>query len=101
MHGHDLCKLQPVKSSDEVEDSMPRNVAQDVTVVEYYKLVECSMSDQPATEDQVLLAQQIQQVRVLSLLTALTDTTAMPDIYPCSQNPDKKVCGCRLMVLPA
>lgn len=59
---------------------MFRSVAQDVIVVEYHKLVECSVSDQAATEDQVLLAQQIQQVRLLSRLTMLTSTTAVADI---------------------
>lgn len=47
---------------------MPVSAAQDVIVVEYHKLVECSGSDRAATEDQVLLAQQIQQVRVLLAL---------------------------------
>ena len=46
---------------------MIKTSAQDIVVLQYHKLVECSTIEQAAADDQVLLAQQIRQVRVSQL----------------------------------
>lgn len=48
---------------------MTRSATQDVINVQYQQLLECAVIQQVATDDQVLLAQQIQQVRVVCTTT--------------------------------
>ena len=50
-------------------DSMTNRSTQGVVEVQYQKLVECSAIEQAAADDQVLLTQQIQQVRTCLALT--------------------------------
>ena len=60
---------------------MSESSTQDVVVVQYHKLAECSAIEQAAADEQVLLAQQIQQVRVCLTRTDVVVTVVLHAMY--------------------
>lgn len=76
---------------------MSKSSTQDVVVVQYHKLVNCSTIEQAAADDQVLLAQQIQQVRVC---LTLTRTSVVAAVALSTQSIQRRWYECRLMAPP-